>query len=146
MTRSIEIRTATQQDLPALAVILENARSDWSLAILQNCFSKNYNHWMICVNNTAVGFIVIHHAMDEWEIMQLVISASYQRQGLATQLLLFAIEQAKKNAAKKLQLEVRASHVAAKHLYEKMGFRCVGFRKHYYADQEDAVLMDLSLS
>ena len=45
-----------------------------------------------------------------------------------------------------LSLEVRVSNHAAAALYRKFGFREVGVRPRYYAnDGEDALLMDLEL-
>jgi ribosomal-protein-alanine N-acetyltransferase len=44
-------------------------------------------------------------------------------------------------------LEVRVSNQAAASLYRSFGFREVGIRPRYYADNgEDALLMDLELS
>jgi ribosomal-protein-alanine N-acetyltransferase len=44
-------------------------------------------------------------------------------------------------------LEVRVSNHAAAALYRKFGFREVGIRPRYYADNgEDARLMDLDLT
>ena len=40
-------------------------------------------------------------------------------------------------------LEVRASNEAALAMYRKAGFRAAGFRRAYYSDGEDAVLMNL---
>ena len=42
-------------------------------------------------------------------------------------------------------LEVAASNMAAIALYERLGFRQVGRRKGYYADGEDACLMNMDL-
>ena len=48
-------------------------------------------------------------------------------------------------AASTAMLEVRASNMAAVALYEQLGFQHVGRRKGYYADGEDALLMNRAL-
>ena len=48
----------------------------------------------------------------------------------------------------KVILEVRAGNTAARALYERMGFRTVGYRAEYYATsqgREDALLMSMLL-
>ena len=41
-----------------------------------------------------------------------------------------------------MTLEVRKSNIAAKKLYEKLGFNSVGIRPKYYEDnKEDAIIM-----
>lgn len=47
--------------------------------------------------------------------------------------------------AESVLLEVRASNQPAQQLYASLGFECVGLRKKYYGDGEDAVLMTLLL-
>ena len=42
-------------------------------------------------------------------------------------------------------LEVRASNFGAQQLYEQLGFKKVGLRRRYYANGEDAILMNLSV-
>lgn len=42
-------------------------------------------------------------------------------------------------------LEVRAGNSAALALYAKVGMQCVGRRKRYYKDGEDALILDTSL-
>ena len=45
-----------------------------------------------------------------------------------------------------MTLEVRRSNAAALRLYRRFGFRAVGVRPNYYAeDQEDAIVMLLDL-
>jgi ribosomal-protein-alanine N-acetyltransferase len=56
------------------------------------------------------------------------------------------LEQARRAEARVLSLEVRVSNRAAQGLYRSFGFREVGIRPKYYADNgEDALLMDLEL-
>lgn len=139
------IRVATLHDLDEMHTLLKKSTRDWTLSILRDCFSDDYFLWAICSDNKILGFAVIQDAINHWELMQIVIDKKYQRQGLAAQLLQFVINEAKTNKIKKIQLEVRSSNDAAITLYLKFGFHTVGVRKRYYADGEDASLMDLEM-
>jgi ribosomal-protein-alanine N-acetyltransferase len=44
-----------------------------------------------------------------------------------------------------LVLEVRPTNRAAIHLYRRVGFAAIGFRRNYYGDGEDALDMHLEL-
>ena len=54
-------------------------------------------------------------------------------------------EYAKSLDAERMLLEVRVSNQSAIGLYEKYGYEKYGLREHYYADGEDAYLMQKSL-
>lgn len=136
------MRVVGASDLLQMQMILKLTPSDWSPQILQDCFSENYFHYVICDDNKILGFISLKNNIDHWEILQIVIDKKYQRQGLAKKLLQFVMCEAEKNKIKKLQLEVRKSNLPAIALYECCGFKRVGVRKKYYADGEDAVLMN----
>src|SRR3990167_6209486 len=136
------IRIALPDDLPEMIAILQTSSQDWSPSLLEDSFLENYIHWVICFEDEIKGFVIVRKNFDAWEIMQIVIDFQYQRQKLATQLLQFVINAAKKSGAERIQLEVRKSNLAAITLYLQCGFKEVGLRKKYYPDKEDAVLMD----
>lgn len=146
MKNSFNIRNTTIHDIPEIQAILDRISSDWSSSILKDCFQDHYFQWVICRGEVILGFAVVKNNLDLWEIMQIMIDQNEQRQGLATQLLQFVITQAKKWGTTKLQLEVRQSNTPAIRLYQKNGFQKVGLRKKYYADHEDAVLMDCNIT
>ncbi|MBR5279619.1 MAG: GNAT family N-acetyltransferase, partial [Clostridia bacterium] len=66
----------------------------------------------------------------------------YRRQGIGEQVLARILERLGENGVEKIFLEVRASNVAARALYSKMGFVVIGKRKGYYSGGEDAVIME----
>lgn len=145
MIKDFDIRPITQDDLPEIHAILRTSSQDWNPSILISCFGKNYKQWAIYFENTILGFVIIKSSENHWELMQIVMDEKYQQQGLATRLLYFVIDEARKAKIEKIQLEVRASNIPAICLYHKTGFREVGMRKKYYADKEDALLMDCVL-
>jgi [ribosomal protein S18]-alanine N-acetyltransferase len=75
------------------------------------------------------------------------VAPSARRIGVGKRLLERLLDGARETHSTSVFLEVRESNVAARTLYEKLGFRETGRRKSYYASPlEDAVLYSLALS
>lgn len=88
------------------------------------------------------GYIVYWVVAGEMHIMNLAVHPKHRRQGIARALLAEALHRARVLGAEVAWLEVRPSNLAAQALYESFGFRKVGVRPQYYADNlEDALLM-----
>jgi [ribosomal protein S18]-alanine N-acetyltransferase len=80
------------------------------------------------------------------QILNVAVHPEEQRRGHGARLLRHILAEAKRGKARVLSLEVRVSNHAAQGLYRSFGFREVGIRPKYYADNgEDALLMDLEL-
>jgi ribosomal-protein-alanine N-acetyltransferase len=94
----------------------------------------------------VVAFCNYWVVADEVHILNVAVRPEERRRGLAARLVSHMVEQAKRGKARVLSLEVRVSNLAALGLYRRFGFRDVGRRPRYYADNgEDALLMDLEL-
>jgi len=137
----MKIRKTTPEDFPKLKEILDCTPSDWSIKTLMDCFNPHYLHWVIEDNTIVTGFIVVKNNIDHADIMQIVIAQHAQNKKLGTALLTFTLQALKEIGISTVFLEVRKSNIAAIRLYEKLGFRKAGDRKHYYADKEDALIM-----
>ena len=88
------------------------------------------------------GFCVHWLVADEIHILNIAIHPAYRRRGIAALLLEKALADQVQNAATCATLEVRRSNRAAIELYEKYGFKTIGVRPNYYADErEDALVM-----
>lgn len=98
------------------------------------------------VGNTIAGYICGLLLYDEFNITNLAVSSSFQRQGLAELLVKFVIGRLLKIHCSNFFLEVRVSNLAAIALYRKLGFEIIGKRKKYYnKPQEDALMMQMDL-
>lgn len=87
------------------------------------------------------GFLVARHEASEWEVENIVVSPQYRRRSVATRLLTALLERARETKSHAVFLEVRASNLPARKLYQKAGFRETGRRKLYYSDPlEDAIV------
>ncbi len=106
------------------------------------------------VGSEIAAYIITSTAADEAELLNIVVSPDYQRQGIASQLLerIFTSFDASVHS---LFLEVRASNQAAFTLYDNLGFNEVGVRPNYYPAlskngsstgmREDAIIMAKAL-
>jgi len=89
-----------------------------------------------------VGFTGFWTMADEAHITNIAVRQGHRRQGIGELLLISMIDLAMELKARILNLEVRASNIAAQSLYYKYGFSQVNVRQGYYADnKEDALVM-----
>ena len=93
----------------------------------------------------VIAVLVCWRVADEVEVIDLAVSARERRKGRARQLLLSGLIYEQSFGAKTAFLEVRADNLAAKSLYESLGFQLSGERKSYYSDGVDAELYCLEL-
>ena len=95
---------------------------------------------------SAVGYLGMHHILDEGFIANLAVHPAYRRQGIARSLLREAQEYAEAHDLARLTLEVRASNVPAIALYEGMGLTRGCIRPGCYdSPREDAAIYSYCL-
>jgi [ribosomal protein S18]-alanine N-acetyltransferase len=83
--------------------------------------------------------------VDELHILKVATHPLHQGRGLATALLGLAKAETERARSRGLILEVRPSNAVAIRLYERLGYRAVARRPHYYSDGEDALVMYLPI-
>jgi ribosomal-protein-alanine acetyltransferase len=146
------IRPATASDIPAILDIERHAQSaaHWTEAAYGAIFASDAPTRIVLVAQGAAGqlcgFVVARAVADECELENIVVALNDTRQGIGSALLRELIRTARAQKLRRIFLEVRDSNHAARHLYEKMGFREDMRRKTYYSDPpEDAILYSLAL-
>lgn len=88
------------------------------------------------------GYICTWTVVDELHVGNVGIHPDMRRRGLARAMMEEAHAWARARGARFAHLEVRAGNGAAIALYQALGYRRVGIRRAYYADNgEDAHLM-----
>ena len=90
----------------------------------------------------VLGYVVAWFAGGEGEIANLAVDPAARGRGIGSALLDAALEEARRQQASRVFLEVRSSNLRARQLYESRGFAEVGRRRRYYRRPvEDAVVL-----
>lgn len=87
----------------------------------------------------ALAYALFQLLPGEAELLRLGVTPQARRRGLGRRLLAAALDSLRAGGRPVCHLEVRAGNLAARTLYEALGFRLAGRRRGYYADGEDAV-------
>ena len=90
----------------------------------------------------VAGFCAFWLVLDEIHINNVAIRPSLRGRGIGTGLMRRVFEEAKRLGARRATLEVRASNLSARRLYERLGFYVSGTRPNYYTNPvEDALIL-----
>ncbi|MBM3662515.1 MAG: ribosomal-protein-alanine N-acetyltransferase [Actinobacteria bacterium] len=93
-------------------------------------------------DHLVVGFGGIMFNPDEAHVTTVAVAEPFQRQGVASRLLLVGIRCVIDRGVDAVTLEVRITNRAAQALYRRFGFAPGGIRRAYYRDnREDALVM-----
>ncbi|MFT5233168.1 MAG: ribosomal-protein-alanine N-acetyltransferase [Candidatus Krumholzibacteriia bacterium] len=139
------VRLATAADLPAVIDLEIRCFSDpWSTDSLRAELTCDDLRLPLVIetNGQLSGYLMAWRVVDQLHILNLATDPTLRRQGLASKLLKRAAQEALAWGIEDFTLEVRRSNKAAIGFYQKHGFREVGIRPRYYADNgEDALVM-----
>ncbi len=99
----------------------------------------------IAPDGEPAGFVMARVAVDEAEILNLVVAEGARRKGIGRALLDAATARAGRRGVSAMYLEVAADNAAGCALYESVGFQKVGNRRDYYrkgdGNYTDALIM-----
>jgi ribosomal-protein-alanine N-acetyltransferase len=142
----IDVFDATEDDIPCILEIEQEAISPpWTHGALLSEIYNGDSYFAVArgeSSSSLLGFVILRQVADEGELLQIAVSRSARRRGVADMLMGSAFDYAKENAVKSIFLEVRKSNGAAIGLYQKHDFKQVRFRKDYYSNPvEDALIM-----
>lgn len=138
-------------DIEAIAAIETRCFSDpWSATAFRDALSHS-RIYFACVREPrglesdacpVLGYVVAWFAGGEGEIANLAVDPDVRGRGVGSALLDAALEEARRQGAAQVFLEVRSSNLRARQLYESRGFTEVGRRRRYYRRPvEDAVVL-----
>lgn len=115
----------------------------WSENAVRGELTNPLSLWLVAVDgDTVAGYIGSQSVMGEADMMNVAVSPSYRRQGIAEKLVVSLVEKLTAQKVSSLTLEVRASNEPAIALYEKLSFMQVGRRPNYYTKpKEDALIL-----
>lgn len=131
-----------------MAIEREVYEFPWTWGNFDDSIRAGYSCRVLRLGGVMVGYYVAMKALDEVHLLNVSVSAAFQRRGYGRMLLADVLRLAVDHAAKLLFLEVRPGNEAARHLYEVSGFRQIGVRRGYYPardGREDALVLALDL-
>jgi [ribosomal protein S18]-alanine N-acetyltransferase len=149
----VNIRPATAADTPAIRKLEQqsNTAAHWAEREYDALFAPETPTRVSLVaeheDGGILGFLIARCVLKHWEIENIVVASEQRRGGIGSALVRRLLDQGARSGAASVHLEVRESNVAARQLYEKVGFSDSGRRTGYYRDPaEDALLMEISIS
>jgi [ribosomal protein S18]-alanine N-acetyltransferase len=145
----LTIRHATPADIPILVGIERSSptAAHWTEQRYRRAIESGEEQRVVLVLEESaspraiVGFLIARQIAPEWELENIVVAAHAQRNGHGKRLLQSLLAHAGDTHSTQVFLEVRESNLAARKLYETLGFQEGGRRKSYYHNLlEDAIL------
>ena len=115
----------------------------WSERSIASELENPLSHWLVAMDGEKlVGYVGSQTVLGETDMMNVAVHPESRRQGIAEALIQELICRLRERGSRCLTLEVRQSNLAARYLYEKMGFQQVGKRPGYYRNpKEDALIL-----
>ncbi len=144
----VSLRRMVPADLETVMVIERAAfKHPWSTELFARELEHDWSTVLVAeelspAGPRIVGFIIFWLVHDEIHVLNVATDPGERGRGIARTLLDACLAQGKAKGAHLATLEVRRSNDAALRLYDRYGFRRVGIRPNYYADEgEDAIVM-----
>ena len=142
----ITIGLMTLDDVDAVAAIeAATFRTPWSKESFYREVTDNAcaRYVVLREDGEAIAYAGVWFVLDEGHITNIAVREDRRGMGYGEQVTRAMIQLAADSGMNWMTLEVRRSNVAAQNLYHKLGFIDVGYRKRYYENTEDALIMTL---
>ena len=141
------VRAWEEKDIAAIADIENKSFADpWTEGMLLDTLRFPVYHTFLAEDGGQVcGYGCLILLFEDAELANIAVAPTYRGQGVGKLLMEKMHDYAKTFGAERMLLEVRVSNASAIGLYEKYGYERYGLRENYYADGEDAYLMQKSL-
>lgn len=143
-----EISGMAIEDIEALEEIEKQCFSmPWSAdSLTQELSNPMAVYRTASIGGKIVGYVGMHHIIDEGYITNIAILPEYRRMGIAKRLIEHLLEYGEENGLRMITLEVRESNLPAQDLYQGFGFKKCGKRKNFYTvPTEDGTIMTREL-
>jgi ribosomal-protein-alanine N-acetyltransferase len=128
-----------------LEIEREGFAHPWSRELVERELDHAWSRLLLAEDGPAgavVGYIVFWIVHDEVHVLNVATTLAARRRGVGRALMNAAEEEGRRRGARLSTLEVRRSNAAAIALYLGLGYRQIGVRPNYYAEErEDAIVM-----
>ena len=143
-------RRMREADLPRVMEIERAAFSHpWTEELVRRELGHEFSTVLLACggeSEAVQGFAVVWLVHDELHVLNVAVAPEARRRGVARAILDRVEAQGREQGARIAMLEVRRGNAPAIALYRTLGYREVGVRPRYYAeDGEDALVMDKDL-
>lgn len=139
----------TETDLDAVAAAERRIHPvPWTRGHFADSLQAGHGAWLALEDGHLIGYAVIMIAVDEAHLLNISVQPELQRRGRGSALLLHLFDQAQRQGAARMLLEVRSGNVSGQALYRRHGFVEIGRRRDYYPaaeGREDAIVMARAL-
>lgn len=148
MTVTLRGLIARQMNLGDLDKVLMIEQASYGTPWSRNMFVEEISNPMgralvFELNSRVVGYLCSWEILDECHVLNIAVHPEYRRQGVGSAMLKTLETSCQAKGIARILLDVGRRNKPARHLYKKMGFKVVGFRKNYYTELgDDALLMD----
>jgi len=132
------VRVGTVDDAVILEAIDQPEPDGWTAAAYASTLSSPASHAIVADDE---GFAVVLIAADEAELLRIVVGEARRRRGTGRALLHACHALFVDHDVARAFLDVRVDNVAARSLYARAGWMEVGWRRRYYSDGADAIVM-----
>ncbi len=141
----MQFRSWNEKDLPILAKIEGRCFpcDAWSEEMLSGVLTTPYQWSLLAEEDGKIyGYACLFSLFETAELLNIAVDTAYRGRGIGEKLLMAVHEKAKAMGAERILLEVRVSNAPAIAMYEKHGYIKIAVRKRYYANGEDADIME----
>lgn len=142
----ITVGLMTEQDVPAIHAIEESCFPvPWSREAFYREVTENAcaRYVVVRKDGVPIAYAGVWFVLDEGHITNIAVHPDHRGHGYGELVTRSMIQLAADSGMNWMTLEVRRSNKVAQNLYHKLGFIDVGYRKRYYENQEDALVMAL---
>ena len=133
------LRRALSTDLSQIAELMNSYVTPvWKDSTIASAIENPNNDVFVCEENGKVlAYLFVENVIDEGCITSVAVQESHRRQGIAGELIAYAIMQSRMQS---IYLEVCETNKSAIELYAKCGFERISTRKKYYGEFNAYVL------
>jgi ribosomal-protein-alanine N-acetyltransferase len=142
----LSLRRAGREDVDrVLEIEKEGFLHPWSRELVERELDHTWSRLLLAEEGpggAVVGYIVFWIVHDEVHVLNVATSLAARRRGVGRALMVASEEEGRRLGARLSTLEVRRSNAPAIALYLALGYRQIGVRPNYYAEErEDAIVM-----
>ncbi|MCP4726015.1 MAG: ribosomal protein S18-alanine N-acetyltransferase [bacterium] len=145
MSVNVKIRNMNENDIDTVAEMeVRIFPCPWKRKGIKDIIlGKSYIKGIIAeLDDQTAGYGFYWTAGSETYIANIAVDERHRRKKIGEKLLDFMLEDGLSQNITAAILEVRRSNTPAIEMYKKFGFVTAGVRKKYYADNEDAIIME----